>query len=645
MIKLKIKKVFAFPRWLLAIVIIFFIVSALAAAGYFIFEQAYREKIYPNVKIGGYAVGGLTPAQALNMLNKKVDRLNQNGVIFSYGDHRFALLPMVASVEGDLAYQLFSYDTEKTVNSAFAYGRQSSFAVDLDRKFRLLLRSYNQPLSVKLNSAEVKKILMDNFLPYAVPAVDAALAYAAPTYGADYKFTVTKEKLGQTFDYERAVAQLERQLAAADASPIMFKVSDDYPEIYEKDCLNIPIKASRLFALSPLTLAVGAKAWAVKKIEFVDWLKLELNNQPGTEDKVLVSLDEEKIGPYLKDKISTAINQPPVDAKFEIKDGKVLEFQASRDGIELNVPASVAQIKNNVIRSASSTVELVTRQLKSMIVMEKINDLGIKQLIGTGESNFYGSPKNRRHNIKVGADTLNGLLIKPAEEFSLNQALGEIDKSTGYLPELVIKDNKTIPEYGGGLCQIGTTMFRAALGAGLPITMRRNHSYRVSYYEPAGTDATIYSPWPDLKFINDTPNHILIQARIEGDNLYFDLWGTQDGRTATRTDPVIYNIVKPGPTKIIETLDLPPGEKKCTEKPHNGADTYFDYTVKYSPANPPAELRGKDNIAAENLVIETRFKSHYVPWREVCLLGVAELSENKTATSTEAAAENNQGNQ
>jgi len=164
-------------------------------------------------------------------------------------------------------------------------------------------------------------------------------------------------------------------------------------------------------------------------------------------------------------------------------------------------------------------------------------------------------------------------------------------------------------------------MFRTALASGLPITERRNHSYRVQYYEPAGTDATIYDPWPDLKFINDTDNYILIQSRIEGDNLYFDFWGKKDGREATTTYPKIYNIKKPPPTKIIETLDLKPGVKKCTETSHNGADAYFFYTVKY----PGGEIK------------EEKFISHYVPWQEVCLLGVEKLSDHQIASSSAAA--------
>jgi len=241
-----------------------------------------------------------------------------------------------------------------------------------------------------------------------------------------------------------------------------------------------------------------------------------------------------------------------------------------------------------------------------------VNDLGIKELIGRGVSNFKGSPKNRRHNIAVGAKSLNGILIKPGEEFSLLKALGPIDGEHGYLQELVIKGNRTVPEYGGGLCQIGTTTFRAALRSGLPITQRQNHSYRVVYYEPAGMDATIYDPWPDFRFLNDTGFYILFMARVEGDDLIFDFYGTKDGRKVVINPdpPKIFNITGPGPVRYIDSTDLKPGEKKKLESPHSGADTYFKYTVTY----PSGEVK------------EQEFKSHYVPWPEVWLVGAAPSS-------------------
>ena len=373
-------------------------------------------------------------------------------------------------------------------------------------------------------------------------------------------------------------------------------------------------------ALAPITLKYKTNEWVVDVKLLSSWLTLVKAGEIDNQDKIIVSIKDDLIKNYLVEFIAPNIDKKAIDALFEVKNNRVSKFQASRDGLKLDIEASIKNIKSELDKE-NNLIDLIVNKEIAKSNTSDVNDLGINEIVGTGHSNFAGSPANRRHNIRTGASSLSGMLIKPNEEFSLNNALGEINADTGYLPELVIKGNKTIPEYGGGLCQIGTTMFRTALAAGLPITQRRNHSYRVSYYEPAGTDATIYNPWPDFRFINDTPKHLLIQYRIEGNDLYFDLWGTKDGRLASTTDPIIYNITKPGPTKYIETLDLEVGKKKCTEHAHNGADAFFDYTVTYPP----------DIATTTPIVKETRFSSHYIPWQEVCLIGVEEL----IATSTE----------
>jgi len=363
--------------------------------------------------------------------------------------------------------------------------------------------------------------------------------------------------------------------------------------------------------------------WVIDKKTLANLLELKKSIDTSVEkEKIHIGFNENKVKKYFEENILKKARLDPQNAKFEIKNGRVVEFQQSKDGFEVNFDASFNLLENKFIGEGERNITLAITELKSKLHTQDVNDIGINEIIGTGHSNFSGSSQNRIHNISTGAAAINGLIIKPDEEFSLLKALGKIDKDNGYLQELVIKGNETIAEYGGGLCQIGTTLFRTVLQSGLPVTMRRNHSYRVSYYEPAGTDATIYDPWPDFKFINDTKNNILIQTRIEGNDIYFDFWGTKDGRTVELTDPTIHNITKPGPTKLIETLDLPVGEKKCTEHAHNGADAYFDYTVTYDEEN----------------IVEKRFTSHYVPWQEVCLIGVEKLSSDKegiVATSTE----------
>jgi len=635
------------PRWLLDMAIIFFIVSIIIISLYLIFEKIYQNKIYPNTFIGDINLSGLTKEQAKNIINNKINKINQTGITFYHDKTQAIISPTITSAEGDFAYQLINFDVEQTTNQAYAFGRGDNFFINLQNKIKAL--AYKRPINllIAINEEGISKMLIKNFSQFEIPAENAKLII-----DENYNSTVSEEKLGRIINYEKAINQLKDNLAQLNNPPIQLLTKTDYPQIYKKNCLNIDAKVKRILALAPLLLKHKQKQWKISKNKLANWLGLKINSQSNIQDQlraktmmqgeIIVGLNREVVENFLKNEVASDINKEPINAKFEIKNGRVVKFQASHDGIKLNTAASFAKIEHIILgamerseKSRNTTtknpyssvdetksqteIKLVVTELKSTVHTADVNDFGISEIIGTGQSSFAGSPSNRRHNIKIGAQALNGVLIKPNEEFSLNKALGKIDATTGYLPELVIKGNETIPEYGGGLCQIGTTMFRAALAAGLPITMRHNHSYRVSYYEPAGTDATIYDPWPDLRFINDTTHYILIQSRIEGDDLYFDFWGTKDGRIVEQTKPTIYNLTKPGPTKYIETLDLPVGEEKCTENAHNGADAYFDYKVSY----------------ANGEVKEKRFYSHYIPWQAICLIGVEKLSNNTTATSTE----------
>jgi vancomycin resistance protein YoaR len=125
--------------------------------------------------------------------------------------------------------------------------------------------------------------------------------------------------------------------------------------------------------------------------------------------------------------------------------------------------------------------------------------------------------------------------------------------STISVPELVIKNNKTEPEFGGGICQVSTTVFRAALQSGLKITERKNHAYAVQYYKPYGLDATIYIPKPDLQFKNNTPGAILLVPQIDGMRLTFSMFGTSDGRTTVIDGPHILESNPDGSMKTVFT--------------------------------------------------------------------------------------------
>ncbi len=290
------------------------------------------------------------------------------------------------------------------------------------------------------------------------------------------------------------------------------------------------------------------------------------------------------------------LERDPINAKLGMDEDKKLIITAEavpglRIHQESNIELIFDVLKKN--QQANLRVELITKTIPAKVSRETIAELGIHDLISEGKTNFKGSPKNRIFNIHRAIEQYDGIVIPPGEEFSFVDYLGEVDGEHGYLPELVIKNNKTEPEFGGGICQVSTTVFRAALYAGLEITERRNHAYPVQYYKPYGMDATIYIPRPDLKFKNNTPRSILILPKIVGTELTITFYGTKDGRTTTIDGPhilesnpdgsmrtIFTQIVKDASENTIINATFPsnykspslfphPGDEILTEKPKN----------------------------------------------------------------------------
>ncbi len=265
--------------------------------------------------------------------------------------------------------------------------------------------------------------------------------------------------------------------------------------------------------------------------------------------------DPEELRAYLNTTISPEIYQEAINAKFAVSEGeeagapRVEQFALPQRGQALNIEKTARAIAMATTNQQTKTALVVDITEPDVAVPDDIYKLGLTSLLARGESDFVGSPRNRVHNITVGASRYQGLLIPPGEEFGFNEHLGPVTGEAGFKPELVIKQNVTVPEFGGGLCQVSTTAFRAALYSGLKITERRNHSYAVSYYGTPGFDATIYPGYTDLRFLNNTPGYILIQTKVEGTKLIFEFWGTDDGREVEVIGPNTYDRQPSGAVK------------------------------------------------------------------------------------------------
>lgn len=315
--------------------------------------------------------------------------------------------------------------------------------------------------------------------------------------------------------------------------------------------------------------------------------------------------------------IAPNIDQPAVDAVFQFQSGagpdsrgRVVAFSPSKDGLAIDQKLLEENIliRYRELFTGHSAQELIfnipTKIVPPAIKSSTADDLGIKNLLGRGESYFYDSIPTRVYNIGLGAQKINGSLVAPGEIFSFDNAIGTVSAIFGFQKAYVIKEGKTILDDGGGVCQVSTTLYRAVLNSGLPVIERTAHTYRVGFYEQGGflpgLDATVFPPSPDFKFKNDSGNYLLIQSTIDYDQakLTFDIFGTDDGRKTIILGPYILSTSPPPPPVYEDDPTLPAGVEKQVDTAHYGAEVYFKRTV----------TRGKETLINETV------KSSFVPW-------------------------------
>lgn len=284
----------------------------------------------------------------------------------------------------------------------------------------------------------------------------------------------------------------------------------------------------------------------------------------------------------LRARIADRFDREPGDVTIDMSGSGTVTFDGvGLPGRRVDLDA-LASLTLEALERGVYDIELPVEEIPARVrvASRELRDMGITEVVTVGESNYAGSPVNRRHNIATGLKRFNGHLIPRGETFSFNETLGKVDGSTGYRKELVIKGDRTEPDYGGGLCQVSSTAYRGAWEYGFPIEARINHSYAVSYYGPQGTDATVYPPYPDMRFTNDGPGALLIQTHHdEDDHAYFIYYGTKDERTSHVFGPFIWNRSAPPPDRTLFTTELAPGERRKVGDRHPGMNAAWVRTT------------------------------------------------------------------
>ncbi len=572
----------------------FLLAPALTCGAAALFFLGYRDRIYPGVHLASVSLGGKTKAQALNELQK-----------ISLPPELELYYPQDPSQKFTLSTSELeiSYNWEENVENAYAIGRNSAFETKLVAIASIACNKLNLPLSINYNHNKLEEYL----------SVVAGQIVNEPVYPhamiENNQVKIERGRAGHELKEGELKNTILLRLAFANFSPMEITTTQINPQINGEEAEALKTRAEKLMTKS-LILKHEYQEIYLDGPTLISFLTSPMG------------FSQEIIAEFIRshrDKIERPAQNPYFVFMQQEGQGKVQEFTPAKAGIAIDEPALNQQIMENIKRLEGEeltelTVDIAVKETPADYKTEDVNNLGIKELIGRGQSNFRGSVASRVYNVNLAATRVSGTLIAPGEIFSFNQALGDVSKLTGYQEAYVIKDGKTVLGDGGGVCQVSTTLFRAALDAGLPVVERRAHSYRVGYYEqgfPPGFDATVYSPTTDLKFTNDTPGHILIQTYVDTKNmnLMFELYGTSDGREATTTKPVINSSIAPGEDIYTDDPTLPAGQIKQIEYKAWGAKVQFDYKVTRNGQT----------------IYEKTFYSNYKPWQAVYLRGTGPI--------------------
>ena len=523
----------------------------------------YKNKFYPQTKISGVSVSGKTHNEARDEFYKKLSEFNQK---ITFVDGEF-----VKGVEpGNIGIEIY---LDEAINEAYSYGRDLFTLYGLKDGAELLLFGKDFEINSIIREENFNNFVRSELEPLGVTSGDINFEEK----GDD--FEIILEKQGRSLDKESLIARVENRIEKMSSDPISLDFVSLYSQIDQKHLKNVK-KDIKNIVSSKFVLEFEDKTWKINEDLLKDWIYFNLEDEEVEggfyKKKIIVDLDRKKVGTFLES-LKGEIEIKPENARFQVKDEKIEVLESSVVGRDLLIEASYNELREKV-KSSDRVLVLKTKEVGAEINQENIDKLGIKELVGSGESNFAGSPRNRIHNINTAIEKLNGTFLGPQETYSIVENIGEVNAEAGYLPELVIKENKTIPEYGGGLCQVSTTLFRAAIYSGFQITERQSHSYAVSYYEPHGMDSTMYIPHPDLRFINDTNHTVLLQAKIDGYKLTFEFYGTKDGREISIEGPYYWDRKEDGSFKarFNQVVRMSDGTERKDE-----FKSYYDSPDKY----------------------------------------------------------------
>ena len=540
---------------------------ALVLGGLVAISEAYVDRILPGVVVGGVDLSGLTRAQAQAALTSDLGRL-EDGAVTVHSAHGWATIPY-ALVDREVDY-------ETMLDRAAAVGRGGT-------RFDAILTGLRQsmdPISLPTLVSFDRDRLATELAAFADRGyrqpVDASLLITRGGY------VLSPSVAGVRVDTSRVAAEIEAALADPTSPTTLALTADGEPVLpVTSDADARRAKEAALRISAPVYMTKGEKRWKITSSRIRSWITFA-----GAGATYGPQIDTAGVPAAFK-KVAKFVKRAPTEARFiRTRSGAIFGVSASHLGRALDVEATTKAVVATLMARADGKAADKPIKVKTMEVAPALTtDEATKKApllvkVGSWTTYYQVSAHNGfAANITIPARRLDGLVVKPGQQFDFWNALGEVSFRTGYRLGGAIVGGHSVEgkALAGGICAASTTLFNAAARGGLEIVTRQPHWYYITRY-PLGLDATV-SQSQTMRFRNDTRFPILIKAHASPGIVTFEIWSVPNGRTVSWSKPSVTNVTR-GSDSIQKTSTLKRGERERIEWPVDGKDVSVTRTVR-----------------------------------------------------------------
>jgi vancomycin resistance protein YoaR len=564
-------------------------------------EHDYSGRIYPNISVRGVDLSNQNREAAYTNLHQHFATFLENPVVLHYGDQTWH------PTAEDLGIHL---DFDRAINEAMTIGRTATRVDNTRTVASVWQNGVELPLHMHIDQST-----MQNYM------LKVANAIELHPHNADVQLDVenarviiTSEEAGMQVMVDETLQEMTSAAQNLETAHVELRTRVLTPVVRDADIAPAVARIRTILAepvrlINPDEECISGCRWEWSPQHIARWIQLVRGKTADGVPTLEVHVDQSKLRNALIP-VAAAARREGSLPRLEWRGDNlhIIEQGTPGRGLDVNVMLSMM---NEALNGGPRNLEMVFVELPPPVNETNLASLELGHPIGTGVSSFRNSQQYRITNIKAGARRLHGILIPGGAEFSFNDNLGPVDASGGFVQGSAIVQNRTQQEWGGGLCQVSTTMFRAAFWSGMPITERHEHDFRIGWYEelgePPGLDAAIYTGALDMRFVNDTGSFVLIQTYVDvrRQRLIITLYGRPLNREVKMSSNILKHLPRPNKSVTVEDPNLPRGVFKQTDWAQPGLEAEVYRSVWENGA----------------LLRQDAFHTRFEPWPNVFVRG------------------------